>query len=61
MCLPPLERLRSWFRKGAAFDMSMFPSAGALSVEENREVIHNIGQDMRVIYVHMAILEHFDG
>jgi hypothetical protein len=39
MCLPPLERLRSWFHKGAAFDL-MLPSAGSLSVEKDREVIH---------------------
>ncbi|CAE8708287.1 unnamed protein product, partial [Polarella glacialis] len=57
MCLPPLERLRSLFHKGAAFDMSMLPSTGDLSLEKDREVIHKIEEDMRDIYVNMAILE----
>jgi hypothetical protein len=35
----------------------MLPSTGALSVEEDREVIHHIEQDMGDICVRMAILE----
>jgi hypothetical protein len=61
MCMPPLERLRSLFdmssRGGATFNMSLLPSTGSLSVEEDREWIHNVEEDMRDIFVRMAILE----
>eukprot|EP00972_Heterocapsa_arctica_P005797 856560-Heterocapsa_arctica.AAC.1 len=58
--MPPLERLRSlpdMSRKGATCDMSMLPSTGSLSVEEGRERIHHIEEDMRDICVRMANLE----
>eukprot|EP00972_Heterocapsa_arctica_P032379 4771478-Heterocapsa_arctica.AAC.1 len=61
MCLPPLEQLRSLFdmsNKGAAFDVSMLPSTGALSVEEDRKAIYQIEESMRDIYVRIAILEN---
>jgi len=60
LCMPPAERLRSLFdssRKGAGFDMSKLPSTGMLTVEEDRSVIHEIEENMRDIYVRMAILE----
>jgi hypothetical protein len=37
--------------------MSLLPSTGSLSVEEDREWIHNVEEDMRDIFVRMAILE----